>query len=117
MTKVSDEVIVLFLGRVLGGISTTLMYSVFESWMVTEYFAQGLEKSRMSLESVFGIMSTLNSIVAIVSGIASECLVKVTKTKVSPFLAAIPCLSFAFWYIMKNWVSALASRKTANPRN
>ncbi|KAJ5364854.1 uncharacterized protein N7496_010567 [Penicillium cataractarum] len=82
-----------------------LLTRVFESWMVTEYFAQGLEKSRMRLESVFGIMSTLNSIVAIISGITGECLVKATKTKVSPFLVAVLCLSFAFWYTMKTWVS------------
>jgi hypothetical protein len=80
------------------------MYSVFESWMVTEYFARDLDKSSMSLDSMFGIMTTLNSIVAIISGVVGEGLVAATGTKVSPFMAAIVCLGLAFW-LMKYWVS------------
>jgi MFS transporter, MFS domain-containing protein family, molybdate-anion transporter len=32
---------VLLLGRVLGGVSTSLLFSAFESWMVTEHRARG----------------------------------------------------------------------------
>lgn len=80
------------------------MYSVFESWMVTEYFARDLGKSHMSLDSMFGIMTTLNSIVAIISGVVGEGLVAATETKVSPFLAAVLCLAWAFWFIVEYWV-------------
>jgi MFS transporter, MFS domain-containing protein family, molybdate-anion transporter len=80
------------------------MYSVFESWMVTEYYAQHLEKSSMSLSAMFGIMTTLNSIVAIISGVLGESLVSATGTKVSPFMAAIICLGLAFWLMTQNWV-------------
>jgi MFS transporter, MFS domain-containing protein family, molybdate-anion transporter len=104
LTKISNDVIVLFIGRLLGGLSTTLMYSVFESWMVTEYYAQHLEKSSMSLSAMFGIMTTLNSIVAIISGVLGESLVSATGTKVSPFMAAIVCLGLAFWLMTQNWV-------------
>lgn len=104
LTKISNNVIVLFIGRLLGGASTTLMYSVFESWMVTEYFAWDLRKSHMSLDSMFGIMTTLNSIVAIISGVVGEGLVAATGTKVSPFLAAVLCLIWAFWLIVEYWV-------------
>lgn len=31
----------LLLGRVLGGISTSLLFSAFESWMVSEHRKQG----------------------------------------------------------------------------
>lgn len=104
LTKISDDVIVLFVGRLLGGLSTTLMYSVFESWMVTEYYAQRLEKSNMSLSAMFGMMTTLNSIVAIVSGVVGESLVAATRTKVSPFMAAIVCLGLASWLMIRDWV-------------
>lgn len=106
LTKISDDVMILFIGRLLGGLSTTLMYSVFESWMVTEYFARGLEKSSMSLDAMFGIMTTLNSIVAILSGVLGESLVAATGTKVSPFMAAIVCLALAFWLMTRYWVGA-----------
>ena len=72
--------------------------------MVTEYFAQNLDKSDMTLDSMFGIMTTLNSIIAILSGVVGESLVVATGTKVSPFLAAVVCLALAFWLIMKYWV-------------
>ena len=81
------------------------MYSVFESWMVTEYYAQRLDKSSMSLSAMFGIMTTLNSIVAILSGVLGESLVAATGTKVSPFMAAIVCLGLAFWLMTQYWVS------------
>lgn len=32
----------LLVGRVLGGISTSLLFSAFESWMVTEHRARGM---------------------------------------------------------------------------
>ena len=105
MSKISNNITILFIGRLLGGLSTTLMFSVFESWMVTEYLSQNLDKSSLSLDSMFGIMTTLNSIVAILSGVIGEGLVAVTGTKVSPFMAAIVCLIFAFILMIKFWVS------------
>jgi MFS family permease len=40
------ELPILFLGRVFGGLSTSLMYSAFESWMVTEYHKRQVGESR-----------------------------------------------------------------------
>lgn len=72
--------------------------------MVTEYFAQGLDKSSLSLDSMFGVMTTLNSIVAILSGVVGEGLVAATGTKVSPFIAAAVCLCVAYCFMIKYWV-------------
>jgi hypothetical protein len=79
--------------------------------MVTKYYAQRLEKSSMSLSAMFGMMTTLNSIVAILSGVIGESLVAATGTKVSPFMAAIVCLGLASWLMIKNWVSPQLSYK------
>jgi MFS family permease len=95
---------VLFLGRVFGGLSTSMMYSAFESWMVTEYHRRGLEKAGTSLSSMFGVMTTLNSIVAILAGVFSEWLVQVTRTKRAPFMASAGLLMIAFWVILTCWV-------------
>ncbi|XP_038975212.1 uncharacterized protein LOC113461308 isoform X4 [Phoenix dactylifera] len=38
ITKHSPEYKVLMLGRVLGGIATSLLFSAFESWLVAEHF-------------------------------------------------------------------------------
>ncbi|EQK98084.1 major facilitator superfamily domain containing protein 5 [Ophiocordyceps sinensis CO18] len=101
LTKISDSVAVLWAGRLLGGVCTTLLFSTFESWMVTECFTQGGKDA--SLYTMFGVMSTLNSIVAIASGLVGEGLVAATGTKVSPFLAACVCLVLAFLFMAKHW--------------
>ena len=93
----------LFFGRVFGGLSTSLMYSAFESWMVTEYHKRQLDHAGTSLSSIFGIMTTMNSIVAILSGVVSEWLVQVTNTKRAPFMASAGLLTVALWIISVYW--------------
>ncbi|ELR02269.1 hypothetical protein GMDG_05339 [Pseudogymnoascus destructans 20631-21] len=103
LTKLSSEIVTLLIGRLLGGVATTLMYSVFESWMVTEYFARSLDRSNMTLDSMFGLMTMLNGVVAILSGVVGETVVAMTGTKTSPFMAAIVLLMTAMVIIKKGW--------------
>jgi len=79
------------------------MYSAFDSWMVTEYYKRDMYHAGMSLSSMFGIMTTLNSIVAILAGVFSEWLVEITHTKRAPFMASAGLLSMAFWIIFTFW--------------
>ena len=71
--------------------------------MVTEYHKRQVDHGGMSLSSMFGIMTTMNSVVAIISGVFSEWLVEVTKTKRAPFMASAALLSVAFWIIWGFW--------------
>src|SRR5436305_10865487 len=48
---------VLFLGRVFGGISTSLMYCAFESWMITEFHRRKLDQIGGNLNSIFSVMT------------------------------------------------------------
>ncbi|KAI8153412.1 Molybdate-anion transporter [Colletotrichum sp. SAR 10_70] len=93
----------LFVGRVLGGLGTSLLFSVFESWMVTDFHARRLGEKGLDLSRTFGFMSTVNSIVAIISGVASEWLVSITGTRKSPFLASIGLLVLAAGIITSQW--------------
>jgi MFS family permease len=43
-TKHSPDYGVLMLGRLLGGIATSLLFSAFESWIVAEHFSKGLDE-------------------------------------------------------------------------
>lgn len=101
----SDDLLVLFAGRACGGISTTLLYSVFETWMIAEYHDQALDAYGLGLGSMFGKMTTLSSVVAIVSGVVGDLLVKSLDSKTSPFMASVFCLVLAFIFISKRWVS------------
>lgn len=100
---VFDSIIILFAGRILGGIATTLMYSVIESWMVTEYHKQHLNETG-GLSDIFGIMTALNGLVAIASGLFAEAVTDFFKTQSAPFMTAIVCLTLAYALITKHWV-------------
>eukprot|EP00966_Prymnesium_polylepis_P144807 3343790-Prymnesium_polylepis.1 len=60
----------LMVGRVLGGISTSLLFSAFEAWMVTEHRARGFPEPWLS--RTFGLCAVVNGATAIVAGIVAQ---------------------------------------------
>lgn len=117
LTTLLNDLVILFIGRMLGGIATTLMYSVFESWMVTEYHKRGLNKSSLSLSSMFGLMTTFNSAVAIGAGLLGELAVRFTDTKTSPFMVAVVTLGTAGWLMTKQWNENHGDSASSTPQN
>ncbi|KAL5121084.1 hypothetical protein ACEQ8H_000935 [Pleosporales sp. CAS-2024a] len=103
LTLMSDDIYVLFLGRVLGGVSGTLLWSVFESWLVAEFNKLMLEETDASLSAIFSMMTTSNTCVAILAGLIAEWLVRVAGTAKAPFLLSTACLVLAFLAISKYW--------------
>lgn len=102
-TLFTDNLNVLFLGRVLGGISGTLLWSVFDSWLVAEFNQLMLADSEPILSGIFSTMTTANTCVAIIAGIVAEWLVRSFGTAKAPFCASVGCLSLAFVAISKYW--------------
>ncbi|KAI6866567.1 major facilitator superfamily domain-containing protein [Hortaea werneckii] len=102
------DLFVLFAGRALGGVSTTLLYSVFETWMVAEYHARELGACGLRLGDMFSASVMLSGLTAIGSGVVGEALVKWTGSKSSPFLLAAVCLCVAFGGIWHFWTENIA---------
>ena len=106
LTLLTDRIEILFLGRILGGISGTLLYSVFESWLVAEFNKLMVDDDGgSSLGGIFSTMTTLNSFVAIVAGIVAGWLVDHVGTAKAPFMASMGCMAIAFVVIANTWVS------------
>ena len=103
----SNDFLVLLVGRALGGLSTTLLFSVFETWMITEYHNRGLDNAGLDLSDIFGSMTTLSSVVAIVAGVLGDFLVQYSASRTTPFLASIVCLAVAAFLIWTRWVCIL----------
>ncbi|KUI54452.1 Molybdate-anion transporter [Cytospora mali] len=83
---------VLFVGRVLAGTALTMLWTVFESWMVTEWNSRGLgrdDSEEGGLGKMFGLMTTANCMAAIVGGVLGHCMVSVMGSKLWPFWAGI----------------------------
>ncbi|KAI9650637.1 hypothetical protein NHQ30_000656 [Ciborinia camelliae] len=108
---------ILFIGRIFGGLSTSLMFSAFESWMVTEYHKRDIQKAGMSLNSLFGVMSTLNSVMAILSGVSSEWLVQVTDDRRMPFMASAGLLGISAYIITIYWTENYGDSATTNQKS
>lgn len=104
ITALCESPLYLFVGRLFGGLSTSILYSAPESWMVTEWTTRALGGSGISLSYLFGILTQANSVTAIVAGVVSEWLVEKTGTLKSPFLAACGILPLAGCIIGITWV-------------
>ncbi|PGH14358.1 hypothetical protein AJ80_05948 [Polytolypa hystricis UAMH7299] len=120
LLTLSSNIFLLFLGRALGGIGTTLLFTVFETWMVSE-FHQRTAGGEGELSSLLGTMTALNSIVAVLSGLLSQFLVQLSETRRAPFVASIGCLILALLAISRTWSenygqsTAAKAGPTANP--
>ncbi|KAI1810337.1 DUF791-domain-containing protein [Poronia punctata] len=93
----------LFVGRVLGGISTSILFAAFDSWVVTNFHVLRLGNHGCDLTRTFAATSVVNSLVAILAGVVGEALVWATGSKKSPFLMSATLLWFALQTIWSRW--------------
>ena len=112
VTKHARDYHMLMLGRVLGGIATSLLFSSFESWMVCEHNARGYDGTM--LNDTFSLMYFGNSLCAILAGMVAEVAadaVALTNHSgfwhyggyCSPFDLSALCLVAAFCLICASW--------------
>jgi MFS family permease len=72
LTKVVNSFSVLMLGRLCSGVATSLLFSAFESWMVSEHNRRGFAPALLG--DTFSKATQGNGIVAVVAGlVASFC--------------------------------------------
>lgn len=69
-TKLVPEYWTLMLGRFLSGVSTSLLFSVFESWMVCEHFKLGFDSALLG--DTFAYATFGNGLVAVVAGLSAN---------------------------------------------
>lgn len=92
---------VLFLGRLAGGISTSILYSAFESWLLSAANSMTIPPSDLS--TIFGRATLVNGFVATGAGVVSNQLVSVTHSYASPFVASGGLLGLAYLVIKASW--------------
>lgn len=109
-TKHSSRFSVLFLGRLCGGVATSILFSAFESWMVYEHSARGFHPRLLA--GTFAKAQFGNGVVAIASGLVAGWFAD-RFGKVMPFdiatcaLAALAGVLYATW--SENYGDASAS--------
>ena len=100
-TKHFNSFRILFLGRIFCGVSTSLLYSAFESWLVAEHFKRGFEADWLG--SVFSQAVFLgNGLMAILAGLFAQTVVDLFGP-VAPFDAAAAVLLVGGLVIATTW--------------
>lgn len=88
---------VLLLGRVLGGISTNLLFSAFESWMTTQHRQNGFPESW--LQRTYSETSIGNGTMAVLAGIVAQ-LLEDELGQIGPFQGAVGLTALALLLIL-----------------
>ena len=101
----SDNLVILFFGRLAGGVATTILFSIFDVWMVAEYHSRGLSNSSLSLSTVFSYAAIMSPIIAIAMGVAGDGLVQIFGSRIWPFMGGVLCSLASIIWIYKRWVS------------
>lgn len=100
ITKLFPDYWILMLGRFLSGVATSLLFSVFESWMVCEHHKQGFDSSLLG--STFSYATFGNGIIAVVAGLIAN-YVASSFGYVAPFIVAIFSLTAVLLLVSSKW--------------
>lgn len=99
-TKLVPDYWTLMLGRFLSGISTSLLFSVFESWMVCEHNKQGFDSALLG--ETFSYATLGNGLVAVVAGLIANFAADKFGF-VAPFVVAMMPLSIVAFLVFFTW--------------
>lgn len=103
LTKLSRNYGVLIIGRVLGGISTSLLFSAFDAWYVYEH-TQTHDFPSEWVSKTFSKATLFNSLISIAAGVVANGVAEwLGFGPVAPFIVAIPFLVAAGVLIQLTW--------------
>lgn len=88
---------ILLLGRILGGISTNLLFSAFESWMTTEHNKRNFPEEWIS--RTFSSASIINGTMAVMAGIVAQ-LLEDQFGQIGPFQGAVGLTALALMFVL-----------------
>lgn len=94
---------ILWISRILGGITTCILFTGFESWMVSEHRKRGFPEAW--LPDTFGKCSFINGLSAIIAGILAQVCADAFG-EIGPFQAAIALTALALvfvWFWPENY--------------
>ena len=92
-----DNFTILIVGRILGGISTNLLFSAFESWMTTEHRHKGFPEEWLS--KTYSVCSIGNGTMAILAGIVAQVL-EDSFGQIGPFQGAVGLTTLALILVL-----------------
>ncbi|PFX17114.1 molybdate-anion transporter-like [Stylophora pistillata] len=103
LTKLSRNYGILILGRILGGVSTSLLFTAFDAWYLYEHTQTHNFPSEW-VSATFAKATLYNSIISVVAGILANTIAEwMPFGPVAPFVLAIPFLIATGILIQFTW--------------
>ncbi|XP_061663449.1 molybdate-anion transporter [Syngnathoides biaculeatus] len=113
LTKLSRDYFVLITGRILGGLSTSLLSTTFEAWYLHRH-VDVHDFPRDWIPSTFGRAAAWNHGLAVGAGLVANLLAEwLHLGPVAPFLLAVPCLMCCAWVLLTDWAKEEAEAEAA----
>uniref|UniRef100_G3P406 Molybdate-anion transporter n=1 Tax=Gasterosteus aculeatus TaxID=69293 RepID=G3P406_GASAC len=110
LTKLSRDYFVLIFGRILGGLSTSLLSTTFEAWYVHRH-VDVHDFPKEWIPGTFTKAATWNHGLAVGAGLVANLLAEwLHLGPVAPFLLAVPCLVGCGWVVLTDWGNRLSAR-------
>ncbi|XP_076448468.1 molybdate-anion transporter-like [Babylonia areolata] len=91
---------ILMVGRLLGGMATSILYSAFESWLIFEHHKRGYESDLLG--NIFSLAVLGNSLTAIVAGLVAQKFADMFGF-VAPFDVSMSVLAVMVVVIIMTW--------------
>lgn len=109
LSKLSRDYFVLIIGRILGGLSTSLLATTFESWYIHRH-VEVHDFPKEWIPSTFTTAATWNHGLAVGAGFVANLLAEwLHLGPVAPFLLAVPCLAMCGWIVLTDWAKEEAT--------
>lgn len=103
LTKLSRDYLTLAAGRVLGGLSTSLLATAFEAWYLQRHL-EAHDFPREWIAGTFARAAGWNHALAVGAGLAANALAEWAGLgPVAPFLLAVPCLAGCAGVVLWEW--------------
>ncbi|XP_039602655.1 molybdate-anion transporter [Polypterus senegalus] len=103
LTKLSQDYFILILGRVLGGLSTSLLATAFEAWYVHQH-VETHDFPKEWIPETFSQAASWNHGLAVAAGFVATFFAEwLSLGPVAPFLVAVPFLMLCGGLALRDW--------------
>ncbi|KAF8936048.1 Molybdate-anion transporter [Haplosporangium gracile] len=110
LIRLSSNYHYLVVSHLLSGLSTALLYCVFEAWYISQHQRKGFAPALIG--ATFSTAIFLNGLVAILAGIVSNIAVEWSGSMAAPFVVSAGTLILAGLLISSSWEENYGESKT-----
>ncbi|KAG0073855.1 Molybdate-anion transporter [Podila epicladia] len=110
LIRLSSNYHFLVVSHLLSGLSTALLYCVFEAWYISQHQRKGFAPALIG--ATFSTAIFLNGLIAILAGIVANISVEWSGSLAAPFVVSACSLIFAGLMISNSWEENFGESKT-----